>query len=323
MIKKDYKIFFAVPFDKITKEEYTKIAEEIKNMQFPDGQSFSVIIGKELISISQEYSDIQSFKNQNVELHRQIFTKINEADIILCDITSNNPNVCFEYGMALAKNKNILRVTGTDVSNLAFDIRNYETSLYKDIKELKEKIKQYLNKFLEIKNLDFNEKYPDLYRKINNVELQEITEIPYFSARTIDKYIFKDGAIRLKFKFKSIHKDNESWIGVSLRAMVYNNPFSGYLLHVRSSGKIVLAKYGNVEIEETLKFKVEENKDYDLKIEIDNDEILVFINNEEYRFKNLDHQLAGYVVIASWRCAAIIQNIELINRDSIAPYTIV
>ncbi len=72
------------------------------------------------------------------------------ADVVIVDITGNNPNVMFEFGWALAKNKKpIVICQGEDTKKIPFDVRGiryipYENS-WLGIENLKKKIKEYLN----------------------------------------------------------------------------------------------------------------------------------------------------------------------------------
>jgi hypothetical protein len=73
----------------------------------------------------------------------------NMADVVIVDITDNNPNVMFEFGWALAKNKKpIVICQGEETSKIPFDIRGIRYIAYENswlgIENLKKKIKEYL-----------------------------------------------------------------------------------------------------------------------------------------------------------------------------------
>lgn len=177
MFKKEYKIFFAIPFDNATKGMYKWIIEKLKENYKEKEYTLQYIIGKEQIGGEYpKYSDIESFKALNVPLQNQIFKQIAEANIFIADLTTNNPNVFFELGVALKLNKNILRVSGKDAKSIPFDIHNLEAYFYKDENHLLNEIKQYIDKFIEIKTLTFNEEYGELYKKIKNEEKLEAAE---------------------------------------------------------------------------------------------------------------------------------------------------
>jgi len=78
-----------------------------------------------------------------------ILNKINEAELIICDLTKNKQNVYFELGYAMAKNKPIIIVAekGTDIK---FDVAGYKILFYKDVTDLKEKLQSNLKSFYSI-----------------------------------------------------------------------------------------------------------------------------------------------------------------------------
>jgi len=128
-----------------------------------------LVTGNKFVGTSEIYSKITSFKRQNEDLHKQFLTDIIKAHVVIADLTNANPNVHFELGMALAMNKNILRVTGRSVESLSFDTRNLETCAYKDFNDLFEKIKIYLDVFFQIKDLHYDKEYGDLLREQGDV----------------------------------------------------------------------------------------------------------------------------------------------------------
>src|SRR5208283_2140794 len=145
---KGYKLFFAIPFDSATKNLYGRISSRIRKQY----SNVTTVIGSQEVGPSPEYSDFASFKAQNRELTRQFLAQITNADIVIADLTHNNPNVHVELGIALTQNKNILRVTGRSVLELGFDIRNLDVRQYKDERHLTKTIMDYLNNFFKISN---------------------------------------------------------------------------------------------------------------------------------------------------------------------------
>src|SRR5713101_6476782 len=118
--KRSHKIFFAIPFDSATKQLYERVTEALRQRY----KGLITTIGNEEVGPSPRYSDIVTFKAQNRELTRQFVSQIQDADVIVADLTHNNPNVHVELGFALSENKNILRVVGRSLTELGFDIRN-------------------------------------------------------------------------------------------------------------------------------------------------------------------------------------------------------
>jgi len=125
-MKPAYKLFFAIPFDSATKNLYDRVCRTIRK-QYP---SVTTVIGNQEVGPSPMYSDIASFKVQNRELTKQFVAQIQESDIVIADLTHNNPNVHVELGIALMESKNILRVTGRSIRCPGdVDENNHFTSL--------------------------------------------------------------------------------------------------------------------------------------------------------------------------------------------------
>ncbi len=241
-MKNKYKIFFAIPFDRLTKDVYEEISTELRDIFAAKSCELITVIGNKQVGPTQDYLNILSYKAQNNDLHEQFFGDIKTADIIVADLTNNNPNVHVELGMALVLNKNIFRVTGRDVKELGFDIQNLDVFKYENKDKLLEKIQGYVEVFLRIKHLDFSPEYEDLYRKTDPLILpgpKDPVKPNNLSFYPIGGYSFRDGAIRLTFEF-SDNLNNESWFGVYFRAS--ENAFLGsYLLYILKSGVYIQA----------------------------------------------------------------------------------
>ena len=110
-MKTSHKLFFAIPFDMATKNLYDLVCRSIRK-RYP---TVTTVIGNQEVGPSPRYSDIALFKAQNRELTKQFVNQIRASDVVIADLTHNNPNVHVELGIALIENKNILRVTGRSV----------------------------------------------------------------------------------------------------------------------------------------------------------------------------------------------------------------
>lgn len=60
-----------------------------------------------------------------------VFDGINHSEIIIADITGNNPNVFLELGIALSRRENVVIVISQDRDDAPFDIRNWQVLQYK------------------------------------------------------------------------------------------------------------------------------------------------------------------------------------------------
>jgi hypothetical protein len=73
----------------------------------------------------------------------------NMADVVIVDLTGNNPNVMFELGWALAKNKKpIVICQGEHASKVAFDVQGIRHIAYENswlgVESLKQKLKDFV-----------------------------------------------------------------------------------------------------------------------------------------------------------------------------------
>jgi hypothetical protein len=153
--KRSYKIFFAIPFDSYSISMYREHIIPRLQKQYGEERELLCIVGNQQIGSPRTYEAIETFKMQNSELFRHFVKQIRQADIIIADLTDNNPNVHVELGIALFYNKNILRVTRSSYERLAFDVRNYEIDQYSMQDGLFDKIEKYLELFLQDKRLGF------------------------------------------------------------------------------------------------------------------------------------------------------------------------
>lgn len=63
-------------------------------------------------------------------IHASIIKQLSEADLVLCDLSSHNPNVFFELGMRTAANRPIALVKD-EHTKLPFDVQSINTHSYK------------------------------------------------------------------------------------------------------------------------------------------------------------------------------------------------
>lgn len=64
------------------------------------------------------------------DLVRRLVNKIEKADIIICDLSTNNPNVLFELGWALRANRKVVFMID-DVTLKSFDLQHIFIFHYK------------------------------------------------------------------------------------------------------------------------------------------------------------------------------------------------
>jgi hypothetical protein len=200
-----------MPFDGSMLPMYEKI---VRNIKHTFGERFKFIFGNEEVIKSRRPLTMELFKNQNIDLLEQFYFNIRSSDIIIGDLTNNNPNVHVELGIALTLNKNILRVSGRDLGELGSDVKGYETRRYRNGNELRSQIEKYLRIFLSIKELPLSRKAGHFYK------IQFYGEQPIKHGLVIRVTSMRDGALRVKFKFKK--GEQEDWFGVFIRSSLPN-----------------------------------------------------------------------------------------------------
>jgi nucleoside 2-deoxyribosyltransferase len=136
----DYTAFVIMPFSEKGKQERTKgfFDEVLKSLITPAGNE----AGFAIETARREDSDI---------IHHTILNELLQADLVIADLTDHNPNVLFELGIRLAKEKPIVLIkskdTGPifDVDNLlrvyTYDQNLWSTTVQADVKALAERIR--------------------------------------------------------------------------------------------------------------------------------------------------------------------------------------
>lgn len=116
-MKKKAKIFIAMPFDK-----------ELDNVNYVISQ----------YGYNKGYDVWRADRNQvTAEIFSHITGKIAESDVIIADVTYENPNVFFEIGYSWALGKEILLIAES-LENLPFDIRGHSVFPYNDRRSAKD-----------------------------------------------------------------------------------------------------------------------------------------------------------------------------------------
>ena len=313
-IKSSCRIFFAIPFDRATYAMYERIAEAIRRKY-----SVTTVIGTKEIGPCPDYSDIASFKAQNTEMITQMRLAIESADVIVADMTHNNPNVHFELGIALYLNKNILKVTGRSLTELGFDIRGLETSAYQNEDDLLGKICRYLKLFLKIKNLPLSPEAGTLYRHFDFAEPFGIVERHKMGIIPLDGFRMRDGVVETAFSFEKL-LDAEDWFGVYVR--FESNPIlSSYLIYCRKNGYVEIAAYPGTRIlAKQLLVPGGINSEKVFSVELDGDTVETRIDGKSLRYDRLEIQSQGNVWLAAHQSKVICPRADVICRDTISSY---
>ncbi len=313
-IKASYRIFFAIPFDSATHEMYARIAEVIR-----EKYSVTTIIGTKEIGPSRDYSNIASFKAQNAEMIAQMRLAIEKADVIVADMTHNNPNVHFELGIALYSNKNILKVTGRSLTELGFDIRGLEIDAYDSEDDLIGKICNYLELFMRIKNLPLSPDSEDLYRQFPYAEPIGIVKRHQIATIPLDGFRMRDGVVETTFAFKEFI-DSDDWWGIYFR--FDSNPMlNSYLVYCRQNGYVEIAAYPGTKIlARQLLVPGGITCEKVFSVGLDGDTVEARIDGKTLRYDRLEIQSQGNVWLAAHQCQVICPKAEAVCRDTISSY---
>lgn len=313
-MKSSHKLFFAIPFDSATKNLYENIRQTLR-VRYPD---ITTVIGSKEIGPSPKYSDIVSFKAQNRELTKQFVNQIRDSDIVIADLTHNNPNVHVELGIALMENKNILRVTGRSITELCFDIRNLEVNQYKDEDHLTNIIIEYLDIFLKIKKLPIANQFSQLYFKepqlIKLRTSQKQVELDTQSTCPPD-FKMRDGAIKAEFEILNARTPGD-WFGIYFRIGA-NLLLGGYLVYVRQRGSLEIAVYPGPQVLKAVNIGQPISGRQVLTIEFENDHAEAQLGPSKLEIDSLSQQTIGQVFPAAWNTDVDLYSFEMICRDTI------
>ena len=107
--------------------------------------------------------DIDSQQN----ILKDVVESIDKSDLIIADLTNNNPNVFYELGLAHALEKKVILLTQS-IDDVPFDLKQYRLLEYSthfdEIKQAKERLTDYAKGFLD-GSLKFGSPVTDFYQK--------------------------------------------------------------------------------------------------------------------------------------------------------------
>jgi nucleoside 2-deoxyribosyltransferase len=94
--------------------------------EFNDTYTFGIKGAAEDVAAYAERIDEQAFQEGILD---RVFNQINKADVIVADMTGQNPNVFYEVGYAHALNKIVVLLTRT-AEDIPFDLKQRQHIVY-------------------------------------------------------------------------------------------------------------------------------------------------------------------------------------------------
>lgn len=322
-ISKSYTVFLAFPFDAAIKPLYERTLKSLKKKY---GHRLKFIYGNSsVIPPCPVFDTIELFKSQNVDLFNQFYRNIRRSDIVVADLTHNNPNVHVELGIAISMNKNILRLTSRDMTEVGSDMRAYEINRYSSARDLSSRLTSYLDKFLNIKDLPLSKASGPLFREHvfsgmpTTLDGFKDQSIPY---RSLDIGArIRDCGISTTFTITNVN-DPSDWFGVYLRHGS-PNPWAGrsYLVYIRRNGLLELAELPHIRVLGKAQYsELPPDESRILEISIDGSELMASLGSSTencLRVTDLDLQEPGNIAVGCHKNTVLLETVQTVCRDTI------
>ncbi len=146
------------------------------------------------MKINCERVDEQIF---NHSILQQIYNQIENADILIADLTNQNPNVFYEVGYAHGLKKKVILLT-KNIQDIPFDLKHYPHIIYEDkILNLKEKLKVKLEHFQNTNDfyirkhnwMDLVTGFDSKPETIANINIGKVMEYKYSNNNTLYRLV--------------------------------------------------------------------------------------------------------------------------------------
>lgn len=206
-------------------------------------------------------------------IQQQIWQKIIEADLVICDLTGYNPNVMFESGVSAAWKMatQVIFLKDREFTTPApFDIKpmryfEYEMTSYTGVKTFKSQLETLIREaFIGFPDRatpetarvpaeyakDFGDSRDDLtivtapfaHRRVIGglLEFGSVWNFPH-SWATIGKDRFHEFTLDYTACFRNPHPDGNAYIGIGVRSQHYWANFA-HILYVNTNGRIVITE---------------------------------------------------------------------------------
>jgi nucleoside 2-deoxyribosyltransferase len=124
--------------------------------------------------------DKQSFHRKGIT--ERIIQQIMDADILIADVSTNNPNVLYEVGYAHARDKLCVLLT-TDTTTIPFNLKNKQHVVFSNPRDLEKKLTAELQALCAEVDLTFNKNDPECFAVVAVGIAQQIVQSQATSIR--------------------------------------------------------------------------------------------------------------------------------------------
>jgi len=173
-----------------------------------------------LNNIKAERLDEQMFAS---DMMIKIYTEIEDADFIIADMSSRNPNVFYEVGYADARKKLVILLTN-NADDIPFDFKHRPHIIYNNISDLKKQLDKSLKWAKgEVENRNMNPLKSEIEVKDSYLSCSDYNDIGYlflkitiYNLKEIDSgiinsiYLFTGEEWVIKYKDKTCDSNSEA-----------------------------------------------------------------------------------------------------------------
>lgn len=318
-------IFFAYEWSPPFAQFYKTIAQPYK-------KSWDIRIGPNITTTPKLSGDIEKYRNRNKQLFDLFARNIQESNIFIADITTVNPNVMLELGIAIKLNKNILVVSGASNEKTPFNIKGVEIEFYKSFEELRKKIREHIKMYVKIKDMDFSDKVPGNYFVIpsgkETSDPQTIIDgsVDSRSFRIIELFPkmekMRDTKLRVSYRIIKSY-DQSDWFGFMFRSKEHKGAFEpvnygSIMVNARVNGNTDVTLYPGQIIPRAGKT----HKPHDkinfryLEVTLDNEYIKVCGDDGCFEFEPLGNINFGFLYLVCFRCEVEYKDLKILNIDT-------
>jgi len=334
-----FKCLIMTPFDK----QFDQVCDLIKEVVEETAKSFPQF-GETLPKIER----IDWVASSGV-IQNEIWRKINESDLVFCNITGFNPNVMFELGVCAAWKsieKVIIIKDGFFKQEIAFNIspiRHIEYEMTTNgVRSFAEKINAltitalisfpdsegHVKELQLPLQLDFSKAQdgeaiytpPYAHRRIVDDKLEFGSALVFsHSWATIGKKRIRNFSLEFDAEFCNIINKEEAYIGVGLRSQHYYANY-GHILYLKGNGRIIITEPNQTPplfySDNTLRkaTPIDITKNHHFKIVFNEKILSVEIDNYQTEFEITRMQKVfgeGYIRFQSYGCWMALRSIKL------------